>query len=36
MLIGMLWGYEYVRCGYETVVLGHTLGNWSPFLLLNR
>ena len=31
--IGVLWGYVYVRRGYETVVLAHTLSDWIPFLL---
>lgn len=32
-LAGLVMGYAYTRRGYETVVLGHTLGNWMPFVL---
>jgi membrane protease YdiL (CAAX protease family) len=32
-LIGAVWGYAFVRRGYETVVLGHTLSDWIPFML---
>ncbi len=32
-LMGIVMGYVYLRRGYETVVLGHTLGDWVPFLL---
>jgi len=31
--MGIVMGYVYLRRGYETVVLGHTLGDWVPFLL---
>jgi len=31
-LVGLVWGYVYVKRGYETVVLAHTLSNWIPFL----
>jgi membrane protease YdiL (CAAX protease family) len=30
--IGVVWGYVYVKRGYETVVLAHTLSDWLPFL----
>lgn len=30
---GLLWGYVFTRRGYETAVLGHTLGNWIPLML---
>ena len=32
-LIGIIWGYVYVKRGYETVVLSHTMSNWIPMLL---
>lgn len=32
-LTGLVMGYVYTKCGYETVVLGHALGNWIPFAL---
>ena len=32
-LIGVVWGYVFIRRGYETAVLGHTLGDWIPFIL---
>jgi membrane protease YdiL (CAAX protease family) len=32
-LIGAVWGLVYVRRGYGTVVLAHTLSNWLPFLI---
>jgi membrane protease YdiL (CAAX protease family) len=28
--IGVVWGYLYVRRGYETTVLAHTLSDWLP------
>jgi membrane protease YdiL (CAAX protease family) len=34
-LIGIVWGYAFVRRGYETVVLGHTLSDWIPFILFS-
>ena len=34
-LIGMVWGYLYVKRGYETTVLGHTLSNWLPFMIFS-
>jgi membrane protease YdiL (CAAX protease family) len=30
---GLVMGYVYTKRGYETVVLGHTLGNWVLFSL---
>lgn len=33
MLAGVLLGYVYVKRGYETAVLGHTLSDWIPLLL---
>mgnify|MGYP001573717490 CR=1 FL=1 len=33
----MVWAYVYVKRGYETAVLAHTLSNWLPvavFVLL--
>src|SRR5512133_2037505 len=32
-IMGVVMGYAYERYGYETVVLGHTLGNWVSLLL---
>ena len=32
-LIGLVWGYAYVKRGYETAVLAHTLSDWLPVLL---
>lgn len=32
-LIGLVWGYIFVKRGYETVVLSHTFSDWIPFLL---
>jgi hypothetical protein len=34
-LIGAVWGYAFVRRGYETAVLGHTLSDWIPFMLFS-
>ena len=32
-IMGAVMGYAYQKYGYETVVLGHTLGNWVSLLL---
>jgi membrane protease YdiL (CAAX protease family) len=32
-LIGIVWGYLFVRRGYETTVLAHTLSDWLPMLI---
>lgn len=32
-LMGVVMGYVYVKHGYETAVLGHTLGDWTGLLL---
>jgi membrane protease YdiL (CAAX protease family) len=32
-VMGVIMGYMYQKYGYETVVLGHTLGNWVSLLL---
>jgi membrane protease YdiL (CAAX protease family) len=32
-LMGVVMGYVYLKHGYETAVLGHTLGDWIPMLL---
>jgi len=32
-LIGMIWGYLFVKRGYETTVLGHTLSDWLPLMI---
>jgi membrane protease YdiL (CAAX protease family) len=34
-LIGVVWGYVFVKRGYETAVLGHTLSDWIPFILFS-
>jgi membrane protease YdiL (CAAX protease family) len=33
VLIGIVWGYVYVKRGYETAVLAHTFSDWLPFLI---
>jgi membrane protease YdiL (CAAX protease family) len=33
---GLVWGATYVKRGYETAVLGHTLGDWLTILLFAR
>lgn len=35
-LAGVVLGYVYVRRGFETVVLGHTLSNWIPLVVFTR
>lgn len=32
-LMGIVMGYVFIKRGYETAVLGHTLGDWIPLLL---
>jgi membrane protease YdiL (CAAX protease family) len=32
-VMGVIMGYGYQKYGYETMVLGHTLGNWVSLLL---
>ncbi len=32
-VMGIVMGYVYLKHGYETAVLGHTLGDWIPLLL---
>jgi membrane protease YdiL (CAAX protease family) len=32
-LIGGVWGWLFVRRGYETCVLAHTLSDWLPMLI---
>lgn len=32
-VMGIVMGYVYLKRGFETAVLGHTLGDWIPFLL---
>jgi len=34
-LMGIVWGIVYVKRGYETAVLAHTLSNWIPFMLFS-
>jgi membrane protease YdiL (CAAX protease family) len=33
---GIVWGIAYVKRGYETAVLGHTLGDWLTILIFLR
>lgn len=33
---GIVWGITYVKRGYETCVLGHTLGDWLTILAFAR
>jgi len=35
-LIGLVWGYLFVKRGFETAVLGHTLSDWLPMMLFMR
>jgi membrane protease YdiL (CAAX protease family) len=32
-VMGVVMGYVYVKHGYETAVLGHTLGDWAGLML---
>ena len=32
-IMGVLMGTVYIKRGYETAVLGHTLGDWTGLLL---
>jgi uncharacterized membrane protein len=32
-LIGLVWGYLYVKRGYETTVLAHTFSDWLPLVI---
>lgn len=32
-LIGLVWGYLFLKRGYETTVLGHTFSNWLPMMI---
>jgi hypothetical protein len=32
-IMGIVMGYVYTRHGYETAVLGHTLGDWTGLML---
>jgi len=32
-VMGIVMGYVYIKRGYETAVLGHTLGDWAGLLL---
>jgi len=34
-LIGLVWGYLFVKRGFGTAVLGHTLSDWLPMLLFS-
>jgi membrane protease YdiL (CAAX protease family) len=33
--IGIVWGYLYVKRGYESAVLGHTFSDWLPWVLFS-
>jgi hypothetical protein len=33
VVYGLVWGWLFVKRGYETVVLAHTLSDWVPMLL---
>lgn len=33
LLIGLVWGYIFVKRGFETVVLAHTFSDWIPYLI---
>lgn len=33
MFVGIVWGYVYIKRGYEIVVLSHAMSNWIPVLL---
>jgi membrane protease YdiL (CAAX protease family) len=35
-LIGLVWGYLFVKRGLETAVIGHTLSDWLPMMLFMR
>ena len=35
-LIGLMWGYIFVKRGYETTVLGHALSDWLPLMQFVR
>ena len=36
VLIGLIWGYVYVKRGFETVVLAHTLSDWISFMIFSN
>ncbi len=36
VLIGLVWGYLFVKRGFGTAVLGHTLSDWLPLMLFVR
>lgn len=33
LLIGLVWGWLFVKRGFGAAVMGHTLSNWVPMLL---
>ena len=35
-LIGLVWGFLFIKRGFGTAVLGHTLSDWLPLMLLVR
>jgi membrane protease YdiL (CAAX protease family) len=34
LVMGVWWGYVFVKRGYETAALGHTLSDWLPLLII--
>lgn len=35
-LAGIVFGYFYIKRGYETAVLGHTLSDWLPMMIFMK
>lgn len=33
LVLGLLWGYVFIKRGFETAALAHTLSDWLPILL---
>lgn len=33
LVMGVLWGYVFIKRGFETAALAHTLSDWLPMLL---
>jgi membrane protease YdiL (CAAX protease family) len=34
LVVGIIWGYVYVKRGFGTAVLAHTLSDFLPMLFL--
>jgi len=34
-LIGLVWGFLFLKRGYETCLIGHTFSNWLPLLIFS-